>query len=200
MEQNNEMSAKQSLDLIAETINNSRKGIIRNSGKHFILWGILLTLFSLAVYFLWKTSGQAMWNCLWFAMPLVGFPLSCRLRRKSGDTAPDNLISRMMSQTWRIFCIFSLSVAAVAMIIARTGTPFVLLGITPSLVLMFGVAESINGILLKNNVITITGWLIGIGGLVIYYVSGINIEQMLIFTFAGILLTLTGVIVKYQNR
>jgi hypothetical protein len=106
----------------------------------------------------------------------------------------------MMSQTWRIFCIFSLSVAAVAMIIARTGTPFVLLGITPSLVLMFGVAESINGILLKNNVITITGWLIGIGGLVIYYVSGINIEQMLIFTFAGILLTLTGVIVKYQNR
>ncbi|MBR5385070.1 MAG: hypothetical protein IK143_04290 [Bacteroidales bacterium] len=200
MEQNNEMSAKQSLELIAETINNSRKGIIRNSGKHFILWGILLTLFSLAVYFLWKASGQAMWNCLWFAMPLVGFPLSYCLRKKSDYTAPDNLISRMMSQTWRIFCIFSLSVAAVAMIIARTTTPIALIGITPALVLMFGVAESINGILLKNNVITVAGWLIGIGGLVIYYVSGINIGQMLIFTFAGIMLTLTGVIVKYQNR
>ena len=53
MEQNKEMTAQQSLNLISETMNNSRKEIVRNSGKYFVLWGVLLTVFSLLVYFLW---------------------------------------------------------------------------------------------------------------------------------------------------
>ena len=38
MEQNNEMTAQQSLQLISETMNNNRKSILRNSAKYFMLW------------------------------------------------------------------------------------------------------------------------------------------------------------------
>ena len=72
MEQMKEMTASESLALIAETMNNSRRTILRSGAKHFILWGVLLTVMSLVVYLLWHTTGKAVWNLLWFAMPVVG--------------------------------------------------------------------------------------------------------------------------------
>ena len=67
MEQNKEMTAEESLSLITETLNSNRKEITRRSGKYYMLWGILLMVFSLIVYFLWKYTDNATWNCLWFA-------------------------------------------------------------------------------------------------------------------------------------
>ena len=75
MEQNNEMSAQQSLQIITETFNRSRRGILRNSAKYFMLWGALLTVISLVIYLLWHFTGMPQWNFLWFAMPAI------RLRR-----------------------------------------------------------------------------------------------------------------------
>ena len=49
MEQNKEMTAQESLQLITETFNRSRKGIIRNSAKYFMLWGALLTVISMCL-------------------------------------------------------------------------------------------------------------------------------------------------------
>ena len=82
MEQNNELSARQSLDLITETLNRSRKEITRVNGKYFILWGILMTVFSLVVCYFWGISGKAQWNILWFAMPLVGYPFVYHMSKK----------------------------------------------------------------------------------------------------------------------
>ena len=69
MEQNKEMSAQRSLQLISETFNNSRKEILRGSAKYFMLWGTLLTVVSLVIYLLWHLTGKPEWNFLWFAMP-----------------------------------------------------------------------------------------------------------------------------------
>ena len=65
MEQNKEMTAQESLKLITETMNNNRMEIVRNGGKYYILWGSLLTFFSLLVYILWKTTGNPAWNDLY---------------------------------------------------------------------------------------------------------------------------------------
>ena len=54
--------------------------------------------------------------------------------------------------------------------------------------------------MLKNKAIIIGGFIIGVGGLAVYYITGLPIEQMLIFTLAGVVLALTGVIIKLQNR
>lgn len=56
MEQSSQMSAEQSLKLINETLRDSRLVITKRSGSHFILWGAILTLIALAVYFF---GGQA---------------------------------------------------------------------------------------------------------------------------------------------
>ncbi len=204
MELNEELTAQQSLDLITKTLNNSRRDITRDGGKYFILWGILLAVFSLIVYALWKSTGRAEWNFLWFAMPLVGYPLSAALKKRS-ESVPDNLVSELISKTWRIFAVFAISVSALIMLSSflikdKLAGMFLSVSITPSILMLFGISESFSGILLKSPIVIAGGLVVGIGGLLVYYLSGLLVEQMLIFTFAGIVLALTGVLMKNQKN
>ena len=199
------MTAQQSLNLISETMNNSRKEIVRNSGKYFVLWGVLLTVFSLLVYFLWKTTGKVAWNNLWFALPIIGYPLSIWAKNKKKDSRAENFISRINGGIWGTFGVFACSVALFSVLYSQffdSPLTTIVLGVTlsPQIVLLFGMAETISGITLKNWTIKIAGWITGIGGLAIFYIAQVGAEQMLIFTFAGIVLTATGLIVKHQYK
>lgn len=205
MEENKEMTAQQSLSLITETLNNNRKEIVRNSGKYFVMWGVLLTVFSLLVYILWKTTGKAAWNNLWFALPAIGYPLSRWMKNKNDSSRAENFISRINGGIWGTFGLFACSVALFTVLYGQFGsstlTAIVLEAtLTAQIVLLFGMAETISGIALKNWTIKIAGWITGIGGLAIHYNSEANAEQMLIFTFAGIVLASTGLIVKHQYK
>ena len=205
MEQNKEMTAQESLNLISETMNDSRKEIVRNSGKYFVLWGVLLTVFSLLVYFLWKTTGKVAWNNLWFALPIIGYPLSIWAKNKEKDSRAENFISRINGGIWGTFGVFACSVALFSVLYSQffdSPLTTIVLGVTlsPQIVLLFGMAETISGITLKNWTIKIAGWITGIGGLAIFYIAQVGAEQMLIFTFAGIVLTATGLIVKHQYK
>ena len=199
------MTAQESLKLITETMNNNRREIVRHSGKYFVMWGILLTVFSLLVYFLWKTTGNGAWNNLWFALPAIGFPLARLLKSKESPARAENYISRINGGVWGTFGIFACSVALFTVLFGIIGDN--VLGslvagasLTAMIVLLFGMAETISGIVLKNWAIKIAGWVTGIGGVAIYYITGANQEQMLIFTFAGIVLTATGLIIKNQYK
>ncbi|MBR5661447.1 MAG: hypothetical protein IKW99_07845 [Bacteroidales bacterium] len=206
MEQNNEMTANESLAIITETLNNNRKEIVRNSGKFFMMWGILLAVFSLLVYFLWKTTGKAAWNNLWFGLPLIGFALSYLIKSREATVRAENFISRVNGGIWSAFGVFACSVALFCLLFGLLGKDnalaviIVSVSLTPLIVLIFGLAETISGVVLKNWVIKIAGWITGIGGVAIYFITGAEKEQMLIFTFAGIVLAVTGLIVKYQYK
>ena len=205
MEQNKEMTAQESLKLISETMNNNRKEIVRNSGKYFFLWGVLLTIFSLLVYFLWKTTGRAVWNNLWFALPAIGYLLSRWLKGKDGAACAENFVSRINGGIWGTFGLFACSVALFTVLYGLLGSSqltAIVLGstLTAQIVLLFGMAETISGIALKNWAIKIAGWVTGIGGLAIFYLTQAGAEQMFIFTFAGIVLATTGLIVKHQYK
>ena len=204
-EQNREMTAEESLSLITETLNSSRKEIARRNSKYYILWGTLLTLFSLLVYVLWKLTDRAAWNCMWFAMPVIGFLLARLIGRKDADVHVQNDVSRITHGIWTAFGIFSCAVAAFTLIYSELSTSVIsslvsLAGLTAELVLIFGLAECASGVALRNWTIKIAGFVTGIGGLAIYYITGAGCEQMLIFTFAGLMLMATGLIVKRQYR
>lgn len=204
-EQNREMTAQESLSLITETLNNTRKEITRNSGKYFIFWGILLTIFSLLIYLLCKFTDKDAWNWLWFAMPAIGIPTERFLRGKEGSEQVRNDVSRFVSGIWSTFGFFACAVGAFTLIYTQVSSNFfrlisVVNGLTAELVLLFGLAECITGVALKNWVIKTAGFITGIGGLAIYYVMGSGWEPLLIFTFAGLVLMATGLIVKIQYK
>ena len=191
MEQNKEMTVQQSLALISETMNNCRKAILRNNAKGFFLWGALLTVFSLVVYFLWHVSGNPVWNLLWFAMPLIGYPLAALLYKKN-DVVPQSEVGRLLGQIWAVFAVFSLSLSALAVFAVP-------MNITLIIVILLGVAECVSGVVLRNWPIIVSGAILGIGGAVAAVLLKSE-AQLLLFTVGGVLLAVTGLIVKSQYR
>jgi magnesium-transporting ATPase (P-type) len=211
MEQNKEMTAEESLSLITETLNNSRKEITRRSAKYYILWGTLLTVFSLVIYFLWRLTDKEAWNCLWFAMPVIGFLVAWLGLSKKQEERVSNDVSRITGGIWSTFGIFACAVAIFTLAYSYVSDGALELGrtiramvsvasLTAEIVLLFGLAESACGVALKNWAMKIAGFVTGIGGLAIYYITGATYEQMLIFTFAGLVLVATGLIVKHQYK
>ncbi len=191
MEQNKEMTAQKSLQLISESLNKSRNDILRNSAKYFVLWGILLTATSLAIYLLWHFTGKPQWNFLWFAMPVIGYPLAA-LVGKSNAPIPQNEVSKMLGGVWSVFGTFSLALSAIAVFIVP-------MHVTLIIVIILGLAECISGVLLKNWPIIIAGFLLGVGG-AIFALLVRNEAQILIFTLGGVLLLVTGIIMKLQYK
>ena len=191
MEQNKEMTAQQSLSIIAETLNNSRRDILRSSSKYFILWGIILTILSLAIYLSWHLSGNPAWNFLWFAMPAIGYPLAALLGKKDRGL-PKSELGRMIGGTWTAFGAFALCLSAIAVFAVP-------MHVTLIIVIILGLAESMSGVILKNWPIITAGFILGVGGAV--FAMLVESEaQLLIFTLGGALLAITGLIVKYQYK
>ena len=191
MEQNNEMSAQQSLQIITETFNKSRKGILRNSAKYFLLWGALLTAISLVIYLLWNLTGKPQWNFLWFAMLVIGYPLAA-LMGKYDVAVPQNEVSKMLTGVWRVFGVFALTLSALAIFLVPMNVSLII-------VIILGLAECMSGVLLKNWPIIVCGFLLGVGGAVVAMLVKSE-AQLLIFTLGGILLLVTGAIMKLQNK
>ena len=191
MEQNKEMTAQQSLQLISDSFNKNRKDILRNSANYFVLWGILLTAISLAIYLLWHLTDKPQWNFLWFAMPVIGYPLAA-LVGKSNAPIPQNEVSKMLGGVWTVFGTFALALSAIAVFVVP-------MHITLIIVIILGLAECISGVLLRNWPIIIAGFLLGVGG-AIFALLVKSDAQLLIFTLGGILLLATGFIVKLQYK
>jgi hypothetical protein len=189
--ENKEMTAQQSLNIISEMMNNSRRIILQSSAKHFILWGILLIVTSFVIYELWHITGSPVWNVAWFAMPALGFPMVRILERKETDV-PQNKINMNIGLIWLTYCIFAVLLSVIAML-------WVPMNISLIIVALVGFAECISGFLLKNWAITISGFIIGIGGAVMASMLP-GAEQLLIFTVCGIMLVVTGLIIKSQYK
>lgn len=189
--ENKEMTAQQSLGIITEMLNNSRRSILQNSAKHFILWGVLLTVTSFVIYELWHISGSPIWNCAWFVMPALGFPI-VRILDKKHSEVPQNEINKQLGLIWLTYCIFVLTISVIAMLAVPMNISLVI-------AVLLGFAECISGFLLKNWAITIGGFILGIGGAIASSMIH-NEAQLLIFTLGGILLVVTGLIIKHQYK
>lgn len=190
METDNKMTPQRSLELINETLEANRKAIIAGSGKYLILWGCLLLVFSLAVWAAWHLSGSPVWNLLWFAMWPVGL-LVTRIVGK-GDRIPQNYVSSLIGKVWAAFGIFSPVTAALAVIAFP-------MNITLVIILLFGFAETVSGIALKNWPIIIAGAIVGIGGACAAVALAPGAGQILLFTGAALVLALTGVAIQVRK-
>lgn len=53
-----------------------------------IIWGVVVLLFSIAVWILLTMTGNLNWNFLWFGIPAAGFPLCSILSAVFAFVAP----------------------------------------------------------------------------------------------------------------
>lgn len=191
MDENEKMTVGESLSLISETLNRCRQDILRTNAKYFVLWGCLVTVFSLMVFFLWHCTGQPVWNLLWFAMPVVGYPFAARMGKKDCERSTSD-IATILRNIWFVTGSF-------AIIIAALGSFALPLNVTLLILVVLGLGESVSGVVLKNWPMLVCGFVLGIGGAVAASLLHSDF-QTLLFTLGGVVLAASGLAIKYTNK
>lgn len=156
----NNFSAENSLRLIAETIDRSRRTIAKNSGKPLILWGVLVALTAIVIYLLWTLTSSPAWNFLWFAMTAVG-AVCMRTMMRNSEKVPDTEISRMLGAIWMWFGVFA--TGFFALVWAAWGLRQIAgiegalqVDLTLIIVLLMGLCGTLSGAVLKSKPIMVS--------------------------------------------
>lgn len=171
MEQN-QLTARQSIDLIARTINNTRRHIEQGVYKHFLIWGYLTTVISLTIWALARSTGDMAVMWLWFALPVTGgglVLLTCRTPRESGYVRTD--IDRAISHVWLVL--------SMACLVASVSSYFIGLPILFIVILLMFSGTAITGLIIRSRILSTAGFTGLALSVQLFFVHGI--DQCLVF-------------------
>jgi hypothetical protein len=134
-------AANQSLDVVHEMIAMARSRIVE-TGFHFLLWGILVIVASLAQHFLLRVGFGEKSNLVWIGMAVVGAPIAImyeKRRDKQGNGT--TRFDRIYAQLWMGFGIALF--VSIFVSIAHTVNPI------PFILLLVGLATFVSGAILR---------------------------------------------------
>ncbi|MBR4801386.1 MAG: hypothetical protein IK041_01095 [Bacteroidales bacterium] len=198
------LTTENSLKIIAETMERSRMTIAKNTGKPLILWGCMVALTSVVVYFLWSKTGSPVWNLLWFAMTAISVVCNIVMDRNK-EKAPSTEISRIIGKTWMWFGIFTTGLYLmiwVAYFILRAFNPEASIHVDLTLVisLMMGLCGVISGVVMKmKSVVACLVIATALSVVVALVVNGP--AQILVFAILGVIgLVIPGFILQNKAK
>ncbi len=97
------LSEKESLEVITSMIARTKQRYL-GSGNILLMWGYLVVITAIAVWSLIAITGQYVWNWLWFAIPVIGFPATAIMAHKQQRVRGAVTYSdRITSRLWTIF-------------------------------------------------------------------------------------------------
>lgn len=110
MENNEKLSAEQSLKIISEAIEQSRNEIMQNAGAPMVFWGALTCVTSIIIWLLWTATDNPSWNALWFLMAITGWSImTVKMKKQRGR--PSNILSKILCVSWISFGLFAMVTA-----------------------------------------------------------------------------------------
>ncbi len=181
------ITEKESLELIASMIQNTKKRMKLGSGNVLLAWGYITTAVALVIGTGIYLTGNYNWGWLWFAIPVLGYPIHYILIRKASKEALiKTSIDRFMSGIWTTLGIFFATMMATCLI-------FTLYGHAPAWGAMYlialpccGFGTLASGTILQEKSLQIGGvFSMLIGGIfIICHICHINIFIYDIFMFA----------------
>ena len=173
MEENNNMTAERSLEIITEQIAQSRKAVSKDVGLSLYVAGLctMVTAIIIGIGFYFTTNGA--FYFLYLALPLIIYGVM-RYAKRNQTLAPSSFIGTMVAKTWVTFAIFALSFYVFAnlfdLLMAHVGSPEVYsrLVIRPFrvILLLMGMSVTITGYILKSRWLVWCGIIGGIGGFI----------------------------------
>lgn len=97
------LTEKESLEVITSMIARTKSRYL-GSGNILLMWGYLAVFSSILVWILLAATRQNVWNWLWFAIPVIGMPLTSIIARREKRT--DGAVTysdKITSHLWSIF-------------------------------------------------------------------------------------------------
>lgn len=145
-----QLNEKESLELIAKMIQNTRQKLKKGSGLPFLIWGYVTIATSLLVWYLLETFHDYRAQYLWFLILIVGGLATWIMRRKH-ESGVRTYIDKVLGDVWMVvgFAGFLISVTA----IFYWQLPILFL-----IVLLMGCGTAITGLVIRFKPIAISGF------------------------------------------
>ncbi len=227
MEENSNMTAERGLEIITEQIERSRQAVGKDTGQSLYIAGLctmaMPIIIGICIYF----TGNMAFYLLYILLPVVIY-FADRYAKRNKPKVPASFVGTMVDKTWQTFGIFALSffvfVNLYNLLMGRMESPEVYsrLVIHPFriILLLMGMAITINGYILKSRWMVWCGIIGGIGGFIwesfyvtqtlvgwlfsytdVNYIGMANgiIPAIIVAIFAFIGLTLPGMMLKKKS-
>ena len=171
MEENNNMTAERSLEIITKQIAQSRKAVSKDVGQSLYVAGLCTMATALVIGLGVYLTNSGNFYLLYFALPLIIYGV-LRYVKRNDIPAPSSFIGTMVAKTWVTFAIFTLSFYVLAtlynLLMTHTESPEVysrmLVHPFCIILLLMGVCVTITGYILKSRWLVWCGIIGGLGG------------------------------------
>ena len=211
------LTAERSLEIITEQIERSRKSVSQDVGMTLLISGFCIVGVAIIVIIGTLLTNNWLFYLLYMLIPVFGWAIERYVKRKK-PKAPASIIGNMVDKTWQTFGIFVVPFFVLSILFNNLMLHDALLfdnmqiffqnRIEPVriILLMMGMAVTINGYILKNRWMVWCGIIGGLGGFFwqafcltetlaarteMYVLNAIGANlMMVVFTFIG--LTLPG--------
>lgn len=97
------MYPKESLDIIAKMMNDTRNNVMRGAVIPLLAWGWTTLVVSLLVWAGLRISENAYWNFAWFLIPLIGMPVLRWLKPAGREVS--TAISNSLVVIWKMLTV-----------------------------------------------------------------------------------------------
>ena len=220
MEENSNMTAERSLEIITKQIEQSRKSVSKDVGMSLFISGLCIIGIAFITSICASLTRNMAFHLLYVLVPVLVIGIDRYLKRNK-PKVPVSFIGTMVDKTWQTFGIFVLAFFVLSILFNRLMLYDAMVAdniqvyfqnrVSPLriVLLMMGMAVTINGYTLKSKWMVWCGIIGGIGGFFweSFYVtesllarSGVSLEyygtlgtiapnlMMAVFTFIGLML------------
>ena len=220
MEENNNMTAERSLEIITKQIEQSRKSVSKDVGMSLIISSLCIIGIAFITSICASLTRNMAFHLLYVLVPVLVIGID-RYVKRNKPKVPDSFIGTMVNKTWQTFGIFVLAFFVLSILfkylmmyeaqVTDNMQVYFQNRINPVsiILLMMGMAVTINGYTLKSKWMVWCGIIGGIGGFFwesfcvtesLLARSGVSLEyygtlgtiapnlMMAVFTFIGLML------------
>ncbi|MBQ8454905.1 MAG: hypothetical protein IJ537_06180 [Bacteroidaceae bacterium] len=166
MEENMDLTAERSLEIITEQLEKSRRAVSKDTGEWLFVSGLTTMMTALVVASANLLSWTPLFHLLWFALPVVIWLVMKRINRNRVPV-PENFVGTLVRKTWYTTLAFALVYVVIAtvwnIVLQHYESPEVFLHagmhITPTILTLLAVAVSMTGLILKKSALVWFGLL-----------------------------------------
>ena len=170
MEENANLTAERSLEIITEQIERSRNVVAKDTGQSLYMSGLATMGTAVMVALVNGLSASTMGHLLWLVLPFIIW-LIMHIRDKKQVQAPVSLVGTLVGRTWWSFGFIVIGFYLFALVwnflamrlydnLATAASAMV--SITPVIILLMGMAVAITGHILKRRWLVLFGILGGL--------------------------------------
>lgn len=174
MEENVNLTAERSLEIITEQIERSRNVVAKDTGQSLYLSGLATMITAVMVALANGLSASPLGHLLWLALPIVIWWIM-RIHYRKQVQVPVSLVGTLVGRTWWTFGWIVIGFYLFALIwnyliLRLLDNPAIaaqaMVTITPVIILLMGMAVAITGHILKRRWLVLFGIL---GGLLVAF-------------------------------